>query len=114
MYNIGVVYANKDAYDEALVWYRKALDIWERLVGAEHPETARAMNNIGTTYAHKGEYHEALAWYRKALAVYGQQLALGLAGSANHKPGDDIVRVLHGARAPPRPHPPGQVLLFPA
>ena len=28
----------------------------------------------------------------------------------------DIARILHGARAPPRPrpHPPGQVLLFPA
>ena len=26
---------------------------------------------------------------------------------------DDIDRVLHGARAPPRPHPPAQVLLFP-
>ena len=26
---------------------------------------------------------------------------------------DDIARVLHGARAPPRPHPPAQVLLFP-
>jgi len=28
---------------------------------------------------------------------------------------DDIARLLHGARAPPRhrPHPPGQVLLFP-
>ena len=26
---------------------------------------------------------------------------------------DDIARVLHGARAPPRPHPPDQVLLFP-
>jgi hypothetical protein len=26
---------------------------------------------------------------------------------------DDIARVLHGARAPPRPHPPVQVLLFP-
>ena len=27
---------------------------------------------------------------------------------------DDIARVLHGARAPPRPLPPGQLLLFPA
>ncbi|MBK7827378.1 hypothetical protein [Nannocystis sp.] len=29
---------------------------------------------------------------------------------------DDIARILHGARAPPRPprpHPPGQALLFP-
>ncbi len=26
---------------------------------------------------------------------------------------DDIARLLHGARAPPRPHPPAQVLLFP-
>ena len=88
----------------------------------------------------------------------GQQLALGLAGSANDRPdddtessprprrlgwaklldrvfavdvtvcrmcggrmrilevvetADDIARVLHGARAPPRPHPPAQVLLFP-
>ena len=88
----------------------------------------------------------------------GQQLALGLAASANDKPdddtessprpprigwakllarvfavdvtlcrkcggrmrilevvdtADDIDRVLHGARAPPRPHPPAQVLLFP-
>jgi len=26
---------------------------------------------------------------------------------------DDIARVLHGARPPPRPHPPPQLLLFP-
>ena len=93
-----------------------------------------------------------------AVPTPGQQLALGLADSANDKPdddtessprprrlvwakllarvfavdvtvcrkcggrmrilevvetADDIARVLHGARAPPRPHPPAQVLLFP-
>ena len=94
-----------------------------------------------------------------AAPMPGQQLALGLADSANLKPPgdtqssprprrlawakllarvfaidvtlcrkcggrmrvlevvdtvDDIARVLHGARAPPRPLPPGQLLLFPA
>jgi len=95
---------------------------------------------------------------RRRLRPPGQQLALGLAGSTDDKPDDDIepwpqprrlgwakllarvfavavticrkcggrmrvlevvetdddiARVLHGATAPPRPHPPGQALLFP-
>jgi len=35
------------------------------------------------------------------------------ASSRSSKPTDDIARVLHGATAPPRPHPPGQASLFP-
>ena len=70
LYNIagyGLRYGG--AYAEALVWYRKALGIRERVLGAEHPDTATSYNNIATVYHGQGKYEEALVWYRKALGI---------------------------------------------
>ena len=43
-------------------------------MGAEHLDTALAMNSIGSTYHRKGASGEALVWHRKALAIYEKTL----------------------------------------
>ena len=44
----------------------KALAVRERMLGAEHPETALTYSNIAFVYAKQGEYTVALKWFKKA------------------------------------------------
>jgi len=44
----------------------KALAIRERILGAEHPDTAQTYNNIAAVYVDQGEYAVALKWFKKA------------------------------------------------
>ena len=73
--NIGLVYADKGDYDNALVHYNKARVIQEQKSGKDHPNTASSYNNIGLVYAQKGDYDNALVYYNKALV--SQEKTLG-------------------------------------
>ncbi len=55
--------------DLALEYYGKALAIWEKVLGTEHPDTATSYNNIGVVYKSMGDYDKALEYYGKALAI---------------------------------------------
>ena len=44
--NQGVLEATREHYDEALKWFRLALDIRERHLGREHPSTRATRENI--------------------------------------------------------------------
>lgn len=44
--NIASVYDRQGDYPKALEWYRKALDIFERKLGSEHPNTKTVKENI--------------------------------------------------------------------
>ena len=44
---IGVALDSQGRYDEALVYYRKALAIRIKVLGEEHPDVASSYNNIG-------------------------------------------------------------------
>jgi tetratricopeptide (TPR) repeat protein len=70
IYNeIGYGLVKKGNYAEALAWYKKALTILEKVLSAEHPDTATAYNNIAGVYRNQGNYAEALVWHKKALAI---------------------------------------------
>ena len=56
-------------YPQALEWNKKALDIYEKVLGKEHPDTAATYNNIAGVYDSQGDYPKALEWYQKALAI---------------------------------------------
>ena len=71
----GFVYDDQGKYAEALDWYGKALAIWEKVLGRQHPDTARTYNGIAIVYGRQGKYAEALEWYGKALAI--QEKVLG-------------------------------------
>ena len=62
-------------YSDALKWHKKALVIREKVLGADHPDTATTYNNIGLVYYSLGDYEKALEWYEKALAI--QEKVLG-------------------------------------
>ena len=51
-------------------YYRKALEIREKALGAEHSGTASSYNNIAWTYHLMGKYEEALSWAEKAVAAF--------------------------------------------
>jgi tetratricopeptide (TPR) repeat protein len=52
-----------------LEWYYKSLAICEKVLGREHPYTARTYYNIANVYRKQGYYTRALEWYYKALAI---------------------------------------------
>ena len=69
----GVYYAQGD-YGKALEYYGKALAIFERVLGTDHPDTATTYNNMGSAYRAQGDYEKALEYYEKALAISGRVL----------------------------------------
>jgi tetratricopeptide (TPR) repeat protein len=56
-------------YPQALIWYKKALDILEKVLGKKHPDTASIYSNIGLVYHAQGNYNSALGYHKKALVI---------------------------------------------
>ena len=56
-------------YPESLEWYQKALDIYEKVLGKEHPYTAVSYNNIASVHHRQGDYSKALELHQKALNI---------------------------------------------
>ena len=50
--------------------YRKALEIRERVLGKEHPDTASSYNNVAYNLNAQGRFEEAEVLYRKALDIF--------------------------------------------
>ena len=56
-------------YPKALEFYTKALNINEKVLGKDHPDTAVSYNNIGSAYSNMGNYPKALEFHTKALNI---------------------------------------------
>ncbi|MDR0868356.1 MAG: toll/interleukin-1 receptor domain-containing protein, partial [Planctomycetota bacterium] len=70
LYNeIGTGLRYQGDYTKSLTWYYKALAIYEKVFGTEHPLTATTYNNIATDYQYQGAYVKALEWYYTVLAI---------------------------------------------
>ncbi len=54
--------------------YRRAVAIWEVVLGPEHPDIATALNNLAETYRSDGNPAEAEPLYRRAVAIWEQAL----------------------------------------
>jgi tetratricopeptide (TPR) repeat protein len=68
------LYRSQGRYAEAEPLYRRALQITEQQLGAEHPDTATSLNNLAGLYRSQGRYAEAEPLYRRALQITEQQL----------------------------------------
>jgi putative transposase len=85
---------------------------WRAEVGCELPATPLVLGELAERHIAwvTREYNRRVHGTTQRVPKCGGRMRLlELVDTA-----DDIARVLHGARAPPRPFPPGQVLLFPA
>ncbi|QTA93947.1 Tetratricopeptide repeat-containing protein [Desulfonema magnum] len=56
-------------FDAAIPMLRQALEISEKVLGADHPSTATSLNNLGTMLQDKGDYEGAEPLYRRALEI---------------------------------------------
>ncbi|GAB4212761.1 MAG: hypothetical protein OHK0022_49030 [Roseiflexaceae bacterium] len=75
LYNeLGVSLNMVGAYGDALPLYERALSIWERVLGPDHPDTARSLNNLAELYRAQGEYERALPLYERALSIWERVL----------------------------------------
>ncbi|HEY1353656.1 MAG TPA: FxSxx-COOH system tetratricopeptide repeat protein [Ktedonobacteraceae bacterium] len=57
-------------YTEAEPLYLRAIVIWHKTLGAEHPHLAACFNNLGRLYEEQGKYQQAEHWYRLALDLW--------------------------------------------
>ena len=67
--NNGDDLCKRQQYDEALIEYRKDLDIPSKLLGENYHFTAECYQRIGRALRDNGQYEEALVEFRKALAI---------------------------------------------
>ncbi|OQW93106.1 MAG: kinesin, partial [Beggiatoa sp. IS2] len=59
---------------QALPLYQRALEICERVLGKDHPDTATSLNNLALLYNNTGDYAQALPLYERALAILKKTL----------------------------------------
>eukprot|EP00050_Salpingoeca_kvevrii_P010734 m.10030 g.10030 ORF g.10030 m.10030 type:complete len:524 (+) comp3045_c0_seq1:295-1866(+) len=72
--NLGTLHESLGNADAALEFHRKALDVFENVLGPRHPNTASSYSHIGTAYERKGEFAQALEYLTKALSVQEEVL----------------------------------------
>ena len=58
-----------EQYNEALLWSQKALDIDEKKLDKDNPDTAGIYNNMAIIYNNQCNFDKALYWNQKALDI---------------------------------------------
>ncbi len=61
-------------YNEALKWHNVALSVSEKVLGNEHPDTAKAYLDIAIIYYKNGDYSKALELNKKTLSIFEKAL----------------------------------------
>jgi tetratricopeptide (TPR) repeat protein len=67
--NLAYIYRTQAKYAEAEGFYRRSLEIWERIRGAKHPDLILTLNGLANVYRDQSKYSEAEQFYRRALAI---------------------------------------------
>ena len=62
-------------YAEAIPLAQKALALWEKAQGPDHPAVATSLNNLAVLYREAGQYAKAEPLYQRSLAI--REKALG-------------------------------------
>jgi tetratricopeptide (TPR) repeat protein len=63
------LYKDQGNYAEALPLYQRALAIFEKVLGLEHPSVVISLSNLAVLYKDQGNYAEALLLHQRALAI---------------------------------------------
>ncbi|KAK0711611.1 hypothetical protein B0H67DRAFT_296663 [Lasiosphaeris hirsuta] len=71
---VGESFNNLGKYEEAEQMHRQALQLWEKALGEEHPDTLRSMSNLANVLNRQGKYEEAEQMHRQALQLWEKAL----------------------------------------
>ncbi|MDA0739241.1 MAG: tetratricopeptide repeat protein [Nitrospirae bacterium] len=69
LYSLGEVYRQQDELTKAEPYFWRALPIWAKSVGAEHPEMATGLTSLAQIYQAKQEYQRAEPLMKQALKI---------------------------------------------
>ena len=61
-------------YREAGPLYERSLQIWEKVLGEEHPDVARSLNNIASLHKDQGDYERATPLLERSLQIWEKVL----------------------------------------
>ena len=67
---LGYIWGHLGKHEEALAFYREALDITERNLPTDYLDRAKALNNMASVEASREHYSTALDLFKKALAMH--------------------------------------------
>ena len=67
--SVGVYFLSRGQYEDVEPLFQRALAIYERVLGAEQPNTASSLNNLAILYADQGKDEQAEPLYQRALAI---------------------------------------------
>jgi tetratricopeptide (TPR) repeat protein len=73
--NLGVIYSNGGKPDQAIDCYQRALEIYRKSIGLDHPLAANAFSALASVLNAKGDARGALDAYEKSIAI--KSAALG-------------------------------------
>jgi len=62
-------------YTEALPLAQQTLEIREKALGPEHPDTAASLNDLAGLYRYLGDYCKSESLYNRALSVFEKALS---------------------------------------
>ena len=74
--SIAAVYLAQGKHDDALATWQAVLEVWVKVLGLEHLDTAKTRENIANVYDQQGKHTEALELYMQVLAVKEKVLGL--------------------------------------
>jgi tetratricopeptide (TPR) repeat protein len=72
--SVALSHAILGKYQTAQVMHRQTLELTEKVLGEEHPDTLGSMNNLALMLDNLGKYEEAETIYRRALEGYATVL----------------------------------------
>jgi tetratricopeptide (TPR) repeat protein len=76
LHDLGEVYRRQNQLTKAEPYYWRALPIWAKSVGAEHPEMARSLTGLARLYQAKQEYQKAEPLVKQALKIRKQAFGM--------------------------------------
>jgi tetratricopeptide (TPR) repeat protein len=72
--NLAGLYHTQGRYVDAEPRFQRALAIWEKALGPEHPDVATSLNNLAGLYHTQGRYADAEPRFQRALAIFEKVL----------------------------------------
>ncbi len=80
--NFGLYYEENSNFSQALIYYQKALDIRQKILGDKDLSVAKSYSNVAVVYYKIGEYEKSVSLQEKALEIKINEL-----GEKHHKLG---------------------------